>query len=184
MNHLLAAPLLFAASLATAAEYTVLLPQQSSIAFVSKQMNVPVDGSFKKFTVQITVDPAKPESGKAHIEIDLASIDTGNAEADEEVAGKAWFDTKNYPVASFTSGGIVNTGKGQYQVAGKMTIKGKTVDIKAPITLRQAGSTLVIEGAFPIRRLDFNIGSGIWSDTSVVADEVQIKFSLTVATKK
>lgn len=184
MKRVLMVPLLLAASLASGAEYSVLLPQQSSIAFVSKQMNVPVEGSFKKFDTRITVDPAKPETGKAQIEIDLASIDTGSAEADEEVAGKAWFDTKNNPVASFTSGSISSTGKGQFQVTGKMTIKGKTLDIKAPFTLKQAGGVLLIEGAFPLKRLDFNIGSGIWGDTSVVADEVQIRFSFTVAAGK
>lgn len=184
MKRLLIVPLLLTASMAAGAEFTVLLTQQSSIVFVSKQMNVPVEGSFRKFTAQISVDPAKPETGKAHIEIDLASIDTGNTDADEEVAGKAWFDTKNNPVASFTSGSISSTGKGQYQATGKMTIKGKTLDIKAPFTLKQAGSTLLIEGAFPLKRLDFNIGTGIWVDTSVVADEVQIRFSLTVAAKK
>jgi len=184
MKRILIVPLLLSASLAGSAEFTVLLPQQSSVIFVSKQMNVPVEGSFKKFTAWITVDPAKPETGKATIEIDLASIDTGSTEADEEVAGKAWFDTKNNPVASFSSGTISSTGKGQYQVTGKMTIKGKTQDIKAPFTLKQAGGTLLIEGAFPVKRLDYNIGSGIWGDTSVVADEVQIRFSFTVAAAK
>lgn len=184
MKRLLIIPLLFAASPAACAEFTVLLPQQSSIAFVSKQMNVPVEGSFKKFSARIAVDPAKPENGKAQIEIDLASIDTGSAEADEEVAGKAWFDTKNNPIASFTSGSINSTGKGQYEVTGKMTLKGRALDVKAPFTIRQEDSLLLIEGAFPLKRLDFNIGSGIWADTSVVADEVQIRFSFTVAAAK
>ncbi|MDH4233950.1 MAG: YceI family protein [Gallionella sp.] len=184
MIRLLIVPVLCAASLTYGAEFTVLLPQQSSIAFVSKQMNVPVEGSFRKFSARISVDPARPETGKAHIEIDLASIDTGSAEADEEVASKAWFDTKSYPIASFTSGSISSTGKEQYQVTGRMTIKGKTLDIKAPFTLKQAGGALLIEGAFPLKRLDFNIGSGIWGDTGVVADEVQIRFSFTVAAAK
>lgn len=184
MNRLLIVPLLFAVSQASGTEYTVLVPQQSSVSFISKQMNVPAEGSFKKFTGRITVDPAKPENGKAHIEIDLASIDTGNKDADEEVAGKEWFDTRNNPVASFTSDNISSAGKGQYQVAGKMTIKGKTLDIKAPFTLKQAGGVLLIEGSFPLKRLDFNIGSGMWGDTSVVANEVQVRFSLAVAAAK
>lgn len=181
MKRLLLVPLLLTASLAGGAEYTLLLPQQSSIAFVSKQMNVPVAGSFNNFTARIAVDPAKPEAGNASIEIGLASIDTGSAEANEEVSGKAWFDTKNYPVASFISGSIGSIGNGQYQVAGKMTIKGTTRDIKAPFTIRQASGLLLIEGAFPLKRLDFCIGSGVWADTGVVADEVQIRFSFTIA---
>ncbi len=184
MKRLLLTALLVAAPLASAAEYTVLLPQQSSVTFVSKQMNVPVEGSFRKFSGQFSVDPARPETGKALIEIDLASIDTGSKEADEEVASKDWFDTKNNPVASFTSGSITTIGPGQYLVAGKMTIKGKTIEVKAPFTLKQSAGVLHIEGAFPMKRLDFDIGSGIWGDTSVVANEVQVRFSFAVTTGK
>lgn len=183
MKHLLIAPLLLAAPLASAAEFTVLRPQQSSVTFVSKQMGVPVEGSFRKFTARIAIDPARPEAGKAHIDIDLAGIDTGSAEADAEVAGKAWFDTKNHPVASFVSTGVRQTTKGSYEALGKMTIKGKTLDIRAPFTLRQSAGTLVIDGLFPIRRLDYGIGSGIWGDPDTVADEVQIRFRFTVSSK-
>jgi len=181
MRHLLIVPLLLAASLASGAEFTVLRPQQSSITFVSKQMGVPVEGVFRKFTARIAVDPAKPEAGTAHIEIDLASIDTGLTEANEEAAGKAWFDTRNHPHASFTSGSVRRSGDKGYEVLGKMTIKGKTMDIKAPFTLKQDADMLVIDGMFPIRRLDYGIGSGIWADTDTVADEVQIRFRFTVA---
>jgi diguanylate cyclase (GGDEF)-like protein len=66
-------------------EFAVLLPQQSSITFVSKQMGVAVDGRFRKFAARIALDPARPETGTARIDIDLASIDTGSAEADAEV---------------------------------------------------------------------------------------------------
>ena len=70
MKHLLIIPLLLAVAQtfgtqAFGADFTVLRAQQSNIAFVSKQMGVPVDGIFKKFTARITVDPAKPEAGRA-----------------------------------------------------------------------------------------------------------------------
>jgi len=184
MKRFLLIPLLLIALPASGTEFNVLLPQQSSITFVSRQMGVPVEGSFKKFAAQIAVNPAKPEAGTARIDIELASIDTGSAEADEEVAGKAWFDTKNHPTASFISGSISSLGKGRYEVLGKMTLKGKTLDIKAPFTLKQDADTLVLDGQFPLKRLDYGIGSGVWSDTSVVADEVQIRFRFVVAVKK
>ena len=178
IKHLLVASLLTALP-AAGAEFTVLHPQQSSITFVSTQMSVPVEGSFRKFTARIAVDPARPEAGTARIDIDLASIDTGIVEADEEVAGKKWFDTQNHPIASFTSSGVGQSGKGRYEALGKLTIKGKSLDIKAPFTLKQNADTLVIDGVFPLRRLDYAIGTGIWSDTEVVADEVRIHFHFT-----
>lgn len=180
MKRWLIVPLLLAASLAYGAEFTVLRPQQSSITFVSKQMGVPVEGSFRKFTARIAVDPARPEAGTARIDIDLASIDTGIAEADEEVAGRKWFDTQNHPAASFISSSVRQSGKGRYEALGKLTIKGKSLDIKAPFTLKQNADTLVIDGVFPLRRLDYGIGTGIWSDTDTVADEVQIHFHFTL----
>ena len=183
MKYFLVVALLLAASLASGAEFAVLQPQQSSITFVSKQMGVPVEGRFRKFTARIALDPARPETGTARIDIDLASIDTGSTEADMEVAGKAWFDTKSYPTASFVSSSVKPSGKERYEALGKLTIKGKPLDIKAPFTLKQNADTLVIDGMFPIKRLDYGIGSGIWGDTDTVADEVQIRFHFTVAKK-
>jgi polyisoprenoid-binding protein YceI len=57
-----------------------------------------------------------------------------------------------------------------------MTIKGKTLEARAPFTLKQEKGVLILDGTFPLKRLDYDIGSGVWSDTSVVADEVLVKF--------
>jgi len=35
-------------------------------------------------------------------------------------------------------------------------------------------------GAFVIKRLDFKIGDGDWKDTSMVANDVQVRFKLTL----
>jgi polyisoprenoid-binding protein YceI len=163
-----------------AAEFTVLRPQQSSVVFVSKQMGVPVEGSFRKFSASIRVDPAKPEQGKARIDIDLTSIDTGNDDANQEVAGKAWFDSKKYPTANFVSSQVKTLGKGRFEVLGDLTIKGRTQKVRAPFTLEQKPGILVVAGSFPINRLDYGIGSGIWGDTEVVADEVRLDFRFTL----
>ena len=52
-----------------------LVPAESSVGFVSRQMAVPVEGHFRKFDGQLNFDPAVPEQGKAVIEVDLSSID-------------------------------------------------------------------------------------------------------------
>jgi len=51
-----------------------------------------------------------------------------------------------------------------------------------PVTVTQSGATQTFDGVLPIKRSAFNVGTGEWKDTSIVADEVQIKFHL-VATK-
>ena len=42
----------------------------------------------------------------------------------------------------------------------------------------QTAGTSVASGAFTIKRLEFKIGEGDWGDTSIVANDVQVRFKL------
>lgn len=168
-----------AAPLAQAAEYTQVLPQQSTIAFAYKQMGVAMDGRFKRFSSSLAFDPAKPANAKAAFDVDLASIDTGTAESDEEVAGKSWFNTKAFPKASFVSTSLKPLSNNRYEVSGKLSIKGKTQDIVVPASFTPQGKSGVFEGSFTIRRGDFSIGEGPWAKFDIVANDVQVTFRIT-----
>ena len=176
MNRFLVALVLVVTGAAHAAQFSVVQLDKSSITFVSKQMNVPVAGIFRIFGAQIFFDSARPENGHALVDIDLASIDAGSADANDEVKGKSWFNVRETPRASFVSTAVTALGGGRFEANGKMSIKGKTQEIRAPFTVKQEKNRLVVDGFFPLKRLDYGIGTGIWSDTSVVADEVQVKF--------
>jgi polyisoprenoid-binding protein YceI len=175
MTKLLCA-LLLAAALAPAQAAT-LQPAKSDLSFTFKQMGVPVDGKFTKFDAQLDFDPKKPEAGKIAFTVDLGSVSLGDASFDAEVVKAPWFDTKRNGKATFVSSGIKPTGAGKYDVAGKLTIKGAVRDVVVPITLANG----VASGAVPIKRLDFKIGDGEWADTSVVANDVTVKFKLSFA---
>ncbi len=153
----------------------------SSVAAVFKQMNVPVEAKFKKFNAQVDYDAAKPETSKASVDIDTASLDLGDPEMNKEVAKKDWFNSAQFPKASFVSSSIKPNGAGKLNVVGKLAIKGKSVDVNFPLTVKTEGGKQVFEGALPIKRLAFNIGEGEWKDTSMVADEVVIKFRVIAA---
>jgi polyisoprenoid-binding protein YceI len=155
-----------------------LLPAQSEISFTSKQMGVPVDGRFKKFEAQVAFDPKKPEAAKIGFVIDLASITMGAAESEAELAKDDWFNTKLFPQATFQSSSVKTSGPAKFEVAGKLVIKGASRDVVVPVTLLQSGANTTASGAFVIKRLDFKIGDGEWKDTSMVANDVQVKFKL------
>ncbi|MES1161783.1 MAG: YceI family protein [Rhizobacter sp.] len=151
---------------------------QSEIAFTSKQMGVPVDGRFRKFDAQVAFDPKKPEAARIGFTIDLASVALGVAETEAEIAKADWFDTKKFPQATFQSTTVKAAGPGKFEVAGKLTIKGASHNVVVPVTLAQAGASTTASGAFVIKRLDFKIGDGDWKDTSMVANDVQVRFKL------
>ena len=148
----------------------------SSVSAVFKQMNVPVESNFKRFTAQIDYDAAHPEKATARVDIDTASYDMGAADYNKEIAKKEWFNSAQFPKASFVSSAIKPAGAGKLAVTGKLTIKGKTLEVSFPLSVKPEGGKQVFEGQLPIRRLAFNIGEGEWQDTSMVADEVVIKF--------
>ena len=168
---------------AQAVEYQQVVANQSAIQFTYQQMGVSVDGKFRKFASQLKFDPAKLASAKAVIEVDLASIDTGAPEGDQEVAGKTWFNTKAFPTAQFVSSSVKPLGNNRYEVLGKLTIKGKTQEVIAPATFTPQGSTAVFEGSFTLRRGDFAIGEGAWSSFDIVANNITIKFRITASSK-
>jgi polyisoprenoid-binding protein YceI len=168
---------------AQAVEYTQVQADKSAVNFVYKQMGVAVDGKFKKFSSQLNFDPAKPTAAKASFDVELASVDTGADEGDQEVAGKVWFNTKAFPTAKFVSGSVKALGGNKYEVAGLLSIKGKTQDVVVPATFTQHGNTGVFDGSFVIRRADFSIGEGSWAKFDIVANDVQVKFHITASTK-
>jgi len=168
---------------AQAAEFTQVQADKSAINFTYKQMGVAVDGKFKRFSSQLAFDPARPASASASFDVELASVDTGAPEGDDEVAGKPWFNTKAFPTARFVSTGVKPLGGNKYEVAGQLSIKGKTQAVVVPATFTAQGKTAAFDGSFTIRRADFSIGEGSWAKFDIVANDVLIKFHITANSK-
>ena len=154
-----------------------LVPAQSEIAFTSKQMGVPVDGQFSKFDAQLAFDPSKPEAGKVALDDRLRPASSlGVAESDAELAKPAWFDVAQLSAGHASSRAPIKAaGRRQLEVAGKLGDQGPDA------RRRRAGDADAgrrpvdhATGSFAIQRLDFKIGEGEWTDTSMVADDVQV----------
>ncbi len=152
--------------------------QGSEIAFVIKQMGVPVEGRFGRFDAQIALDPRRPETGRVSMSIDTGSARFGAAEIDAEVGKPVWLATARFPQASFESSAIKALGGGRFEVSGRLSIKGSTQAVVVPVQIVQSGANSTASGSFPIKRLAFKVGDGEWADTSLVADEVQVRFKL------
>jgi polyisoprenoid-binding protein YceI len=155
-----------------------LLPAQSQIVFTSKQMGVPVDGSFSRFDAQVAFDPRKPEGGTVALQIDIASASLGVPQSDAELPTSLWFDVSHFPKASFRASSIKGMGNGHFDVAGTLTLKGHEQPLTIPVAIVQTGGQSVATGSFVLQRLAFKVGDGEWTDTSVVANDVQVRFKL------
>ena len=158
-----------------------LIPAKSEIGFVVTQMGVGVSGHFREFNARIDLRPEKPESSKAGVEVVIASIATGEPDADAEAVAKPWLDAAAFPKATFMSTAVRSLSQGKYEATGLLSIKGKTREIKVPLTLENLpDGTALVAGEITLRRTDFGIGGGEWNKDDLVANEVPVRFRLTL----
>lgn len=168
----------FALGAQAAMAQQALVPAQSEVQFTARQMGVPLEGHFTKFNAQVAFDPAKLASSKITFTVDTGSATLGSRETDAELPKPAWFNVPKFPQAQFESSSIKALGGGKFEVAGKLTIKGNAQNVVVPVALAQNGATTTATGTLPIKRLAFKIGENEWADTSMVADDVTVKFKL------
>lgn len=164
-----------AAGGAQAATFQSVQADKSRIGFSFRQMGVAMEGRFKRFSAQVQFDTDKPAQARGRVEIDLASVDAGSSEADQELVGKSWFHVAAHPRAAFVLEGMKPTGAGQYEAAGRLTLKGQTRELRVPLKLSPQG---LLTGSFVLRRADFGIGEGMWSKFDVVANEITVHLVL------
>ncbi|MDE2080690.1 MAG: YceI family protein [Burkholderiales bacterium] len=158
-----------------------LLPAQSEIAFTTRQMGVPVEGHFGRFSATVAFDPKQPAQGSVVITIDTGSARFGSPELDAEIGRPEWLDVGRYGQARFQSSAIHAAGPGRFDVSGQLSLKGVVHAMVVPVQLVQNGSSGVASGSFTLKRLDYKVGEGEWTDTSMLADDVLVKFKLALA---
>jgi len=118
-----------------------------------------------------------------HFPRHLASIDAGSREADEESAGRLWFNRSAHPKATFAASQVVALGNNRFELRGTLTLKGRTRELVIPVTYTPGRTVSTFDGSFVLRRLDFGIGEGMWADVSTVANEVPVKFRIAASGK-
>jgi len=115
-----------ACALAFAAEAPQkIIAAKSTIRFVTKQMNVPVEGQFRTFDGTVTFDPIAPAATKAEFTVETGSIDLHNEEGETEARRKLWLDVPGFPVARFSSKSVRNLGGNRFEAIHLRVVRGE-----------------------------------------------------------
>ena len=167
----------------SAAEYSGIDVAKSKIIFTSKLMGSKLSGSFGKFSGKISFNSDEPEKSKANLVIDLASFNAGGEELQEEAKGKDWFNTKVFPTANFVADTVRVVSPNSLEIRGSLAMKGKAVPLVISAKYQIQGKQALFDASFQLLRLDYGLGSGNWSDTSAVANEVPVTVHLVLNQK-
>ena len=109
-----------------AAHYTI-DPAHSSVSFRIKHFVGRVTGVFRDFSGTIEFDESKMTASKINGEVNVASIDTGNAKRDEHLRSPDFFDTAKFPRAMLVSKSVDPKAK---TITADLTLHGVTKEVQ------------------------------------------------------
>jgi polyisoprenoid-binding protein YceI len=100
-------------------------PTHTRIGFVARHMMVTkVRGAFHDFSAEVEIAP-DPLASTLTAEVQMASIDTGNADRDGHLRTNDFFDIEQYPTMQLAATGFEADGD-SYVMHADLTIKGVT----------------------------------------------------------
>jgi polyisoprenoid-binding protein YceI len=109
-------------------------PTHTFVTFEAKHFGVSTNrGRWDKKEGSISFDKSA-KTGKAEITIDMASINTGTGPFDGHLKSADFFDVANFPTAKFVGSNFKFEGDKVTEVAGELTMRGKT----NPVTLKSS----------------------------------------------
>ncbi|HAT6823617.1 TPA: hypothetical protein JAN52_15340 [Legionella pneumophila] len=127
---------------------------------------------------QLVLDKDNPQQSKVNVTIKVDDIVTGIPELDKHLKGKLFFDTKQFPTATFVSDRVEVTGKNKAKVYGMLTLHGVTKPIILNVILNKAGINLLndretagFSATTSLKRSDYGIKALI----PEVGDDVEIE---------
>lgn len=162
-------------------------PLHCSVEFTARHMAISkVRGRFHQFHATLVVGTTLDD---CHLKatVDLASVDTGNADRDAHLRGSDFFDADTHPVMHFASRRITERGNDRYDVVGDLSLNGATSDLHLGVRFHGVesfpgdGSTHAgFEATGALRRSDFGVDFNVplAAGGVVVSDRIGIELDV------
>jgi len=138
-----------------------------------------VKGEFKNIDGFVEIDLKNKKNNKALLSVSIDSIENNYQKYNDLLLGPIFFDSSNFPI------GLIDTKKFSYDDENnlnlniELTIKGISKIVEAQLNVIKLTSDIVqIIGTLEFSRNEFNIGTGKWSNTTILKDNVLINSNI------
>jgi polyisoprenoid-binding protein YceI len=163
-------------------------PAHSSAQFVARHMMISnVRGGFSGVEGVIEYDPDHPQETRVDVVIDASKISTLDEQRDVHLKSPDFLDVEQHPTITFKSKRVLQTGDGEWKIAGDLTIHGvtKEVVLNAEGSTREAkdpyGNMRIGASAMTkIKRSDFGLQWNAALETGglLVGDDLRIELEI------
>jgi polyisoprenoid-binding protein YceI len=159
----------------------------SRIGFVARHaMVTKVRGAFNEFEGKAVLDGENPENSSVEVTLQVASVDTRNAQRDGHLRTGDFLDAETYPTISFASKTINYEGGNDFAVTGDLTIKDVTKSITLPLEFQGAATDpfgnerIGFEGSVVINRKDWGVSWNAALETGgvLVSEKIALEFEI------
>lgn len=170
----------------------VIDPVHSEVGFVAKHAMVTnVRGTFDDFSGSLHLDGADPARSTAELTIQVASVDTRQAQRDEHLRTGDFFDAANHPEITFRSTSAAQTSAEGFRMSGDLTIKGVTQPVDLDIAFNGTaedpyGNTRVgFEGEVVVERSKWGLTYNASLETGgvLLGERVRLVFDVSAVKK-
>jgi polyisoprenoid-binding protein YceI len=162
-------------------------PAHTRIGFVARHaMVTKVRGSFDEFEGSFVADPTDPSRSHAELTIQVASIDTRQAQRDAHLRSNDFLSMDEHPQITFVSTSVEQTGPDGLELTGDLTIKGVTRSVTVPFEFEGAATDpfgnqrVGFEGSVTINRKDYGVTWNAPLETGgvLVSDKITLEFEV------
>jgi polyisoprenoid-binding protein YceI len=164
----------------------------SNVYFSIDHIFSKVNGNFNDFSTEIVFNPDELGKSRFVFTINVDSINTNISKRDKHLLSADFFDEGKYSTMTFTSTSVTAGDGGLYNVAGKLTVKGKDYDLTLPLVLAGVKDHPAVpgkevagfNGTLVIDRLVHGVGAGKFYKMGVVGKDVEVFVSIEVTRSK
>ena len=137
----------------------------------------------------VHLDTDDPSHNNVRLEFNAAAMRvTGKGEPPDDVPkvqqimlSEQVLDVRRYPAITFESTSVTAKGSAaalELSVAGRLTIRGKTQAVTAPVAVKLAGDRLTATGKFVVKQTDYGITPISVGGVVKVKNELNITFTI------
>ena len=167
-------------------------PAHSLIEFAVRHLMIStVKGRFGGVEGTVQLDEADPAFADIDVRIDVASIDTREAQRDAHLRSADFFDVERFPHITFTSKRPVSRRGSQFTLVGDLTLRGVTKEVALDVseegrgTDPWGGERLGFSATTKVKRSEFGLtwNQALETGGVLVGDDIKISLELELVKK-
>jgi polyisoprenoid-binding protein YceI len=151
----------------------------SELTFSAYYEGEELPGRFAAFSVTLDIQEETGAPAALRVEVTTASADMNDREVNAEIVEPEWFDVQAFPAAVFESQDIEPEGDG-FRAKGCLRIKGVEQNLEIPLDWTRESDRGTLTGSVRLSRLDWQVGTGEWSNDASLADRVDVRWRVTL----